>query len=81
MLCTSIYKSLVIFHLCTEKTEIETKHQNRYYFLKDNYHSSMEKETLKGHAVSKTGLMNCKMILKSVALIEVGVTYASPGFL
>lgn len=61
--------------------EIETEHQIRCYFSKDNHHSSMETETLKGHAVSKTGHMICKKILKNVAVTEMGVMFTSPGFL
>lgn len=62
-------------------SEMETEHQIRCYFSKDNHHSSTETETLEGHAVSKTGPMNCEMILKNVAVTEMGVMYTSPGFL
>lgn len=49
---------------------METQHRNISYFPKDNHHSSMEKETLKGHAVSKTGSTNCNMILKMWLLLK-----------
>lgn len=62
-------------------SEMETEHQNRCYFPEDIHHSSRHKQSLKDNVVSKTGPKNCKMMLKNVTLVEMGIIHTSPGFL